>query len=74
MVLCRVGGSFAVIPHDTTGKLPDNLPVMNGHTAAVLDTDFNPFNDNIIASASEDCKVGSRRTTRRRARVIALCM
>jgi coronin-1B/1C/6 len=23
----------------------------------VLDTDFNPFNDHVIASASEDCKV-----------------
>jgi coronin-1B/1C/6 len=40
-----------------TGKLPDSLPVYNGHTAAVIDTDFNPFNNHIIASASEDCKV-----------------
>lgn len=50
------GGAFAVLPHTQVGKLPDNLPVFNGHAAAVLDTDFNPFNDHIIASASEDCK------------------
>ncbi|KAL2912462.1 Coronin-like protein crn1 [Polyrhizophydium stewartii] len=50
------GGAFTVIPHATTGKLPDNLPVFNGHSAAVLDTDFNPFNDHIVASASEDTK------------------
>ncbi|KAJ3319789.1 Coronin-2B [Boothiomyces sp. JEL0866] len=50
------GGAFTVLAHSQTGKLPDNLPVYNGHTAAVLDTDFNPFNDYIIASASEDCK------------------
>ncbi|KND02664.1 uncharacterized protein SPPG_01749 [Spizellomyces punctatus DAOM BR117] len=51
------GGAFAVIPHGTTGKLPETLPVYNGHTAAVLDTDFNPFNDHVVASASEDTKV-----------------
>ncbi|ORX77678.1 DUF1900-domain-containing protein, partial [Anaeromyces robustus] len=51
------GGSFAVIPLERTGKLQDNLPCFNGHSAPVLDTDFNPFNDNIIASSAEDCKV-----------------
>jgi len=51
------GGSFAVIPLERTGKLHDNPPCFNGHSATVLDTDFNPFNDNIIASSSEDCKV-----------------
>jgi hypothetical protein len=46
-----------VIPHHLTGKLPENLPLITGHTAAVLDTDFNPFNDTVIASASEDTNV-----------------
>lgn len=50
------GGAFTVIKHDKTGKLPDSLPVYNGHSGAVLDTDFHPYNDYIIASASEDCK------------------
>ncbi|KAI8575506.1 hypothetical protein K450DRAFT_261518 [Umbelopsis ramanniana AG] len=51
------GGAFVVIPHDTVGKLPDNYPLYRGHTAAVLDTDFHPFNDYVIASGAEDSKV-----------------
>jgi len=39
------------------GKVPDALPLCRGHSAAVLDTDFSPFNDNLVASASEDSKV-----------------
>lgn len=39
------------------GKLPENFPLYHGHTAPVLDTDFNPFNDYIVASGSEDTKV-----------------
>ena len=30
---------------------------MSGHSRQVLDIKWNPFNDNIIASASEDCTV-----------------
>ncbi|KAF7562180.1 hypothetical protein G7046_g1945 [Stylonectria norvegica] len=51
------GGAFAVIPLNEKGKLPDQMPLFRGHTAAVLDTDWNPFNDHMIASASEDGKV-----------------
>ncbi|KAH7162513.1 hypothetical protein B0J13DRAFT_12470 [Dactylonectria estremocensis] len=51
------GGAFAVIPLEEKGKIPDQIPLFRGHTAAVLDTDWNPFNDHIIASASEDGKV-----------------
>ncbi|KAI0014130.1 DUF1900-domain-containing protein [Xylariaceae sp. FL0662B] len=51
------GGAFAVIPLNERGKLPDVIPLFRGHTATVLDTDWNPFNDRIIASASEDGKV-----------------
>ena len=51
------GGAFGVIPVKQTGKLPENFPLFNGHSAAVLDTDFANFNDNIIASGAEDCKV-----------------
>ncbi|KAM7223626.1 protein of unknown function (DUF1900) domain containing protein [Rhypophila decipiens] len=51
------GGAFAVIPLNERGKLPDQLPLFRGHTAAVLDTDWNPFNDHVIASASDDGKV-----------------
>ncbi|KAK5653107.1 hypothetical protein OQA88_9205 [Cercophora sp. LCS_1] len=51
------GGAFAVIPLGEHGKVPDQIPLFRGHTAAVLDTDWNPFNDHIIASASDDGKV-----------------
>ncbi|ATY65122.1 Coronin crn1 [Cordyceps militaris] len=51
------GGAFAVIPLNERGKLPDQIPLFRGHTAAVLDTDWHPFNDRFIASASEDGKV-----------------
>ncbi|KAI1330411.1 DUF1900-domain-containing protein [Xylariaceae sp. FL0255] len=51
------GGAFAVIPLNEKGKLPDLIPLFRGHTAAVLDTDWNPFNDRQIASASDDGKI-----------------
>ncbi|ORY49053.1 DUF1900-domain-containing protein [Rhizoclosmatium globosum] len=49
------GGAFAVIPHANTGKI--DPPLFLGHTGAVLDTDFNPFNDHIVASGAEDSRV-----------------
>ncbi|CRG83415.1 Coronin-like protein crn1 [Talaromyces islandicus] len=51
------GGAFAVIPLEERGKLPEKIPLFRGHTAAVLDTDWNPFNDSLIASGSDDGKV-----------------
>ncbi|KAJ1657091.1 Coronin-like protein crn1 [Dispira simplex] len=50
------GGAFAVIPLEYTGKLPLEYPLFSGHSGPVLDTDFSPFNDNVIASASEDTR------------------
>lgn len=52
------GGAFAVVPLHEMGKLPDQVPLFRGHTAAVLDTDWNPFDDDVVASASDDGKVG----------------
>lgn len=51
------GGAFAVIPVNEKGRLPEQIPLFRGHTAPVLDTDWNPFNDRIIASGSDDGKV-----------------
>jgi len=60
-VLCEAsgGGAFAVIPwgKGNTGKVDAKLPLITGHKSPILDIDFNPFNDNLIASASEDCYV-----------------
>ncbi|CCF55996.1 hypothetical protein KAFR_0A05610 [Kazachstania africana CBS 2517] len=51
------GGAFAVIPVEEVGKAPDQVPLFRGHTAQVLDTDFDPFNDRRIASCSDDSKI-----------------
>lgn len=52
------GGSLAVIPNENQGKLAQgNVPLFAGHKGAVLDLDFNPFNDNLIASVSEDTTI-----------------
>lgn len=51
------GGAFAVIPVNEVGKCPDQIPLFRGHTAQVLDTDFDPFNDHRIASGSDDSKI-----------------
>ncbi|KAI4226573.1 MAG: hypothetical protein L6R36_003058 [Xanthoria steineri] len=50
------GGAFAVIPLNEKGRLPDQLPLFRGHKAVVLDTDWNPFDDSLIASGSDDGK------------------
>jgi len=47
------GGAFAVLNVNNKGKL-SQIPLVTGHTAEVLDIEFNPFNDNIIGSTSED--------------------
>jgi len=52
------GGALAVISNDNQGKLSQgNVPLFAGHKGAVLDIDFNPFNDNLIASVSEDTNI-----------------
>ncbi|KAE8232651.1 hypothetical protein CF326_g2307 [Tilletia indica] len=52
------GGAFAILPVARTGKLPDIYPLCRGHTAAILDTAFSPFDDNLVVSASDDGSVG----------------
>ncbi|KAI9797938.1 MAG: Coronin-like protein crn1 [Candelina submexicana] len=51
------GGAFAVIPINEKGRLPEQMPLFRGHTSAVLDTDWSPFDDSFIASGSDDGKV-----------------
>lgn len=52
------GGSFAVIPTSEKGKLPDRFPLFDGHRGPVLDTAWNPFDDNMVVSASDDGTIG----------------
>ncbi|KAH8091706.1 microtubule binding protein [Cristinia sonorae] len=60
------GGAFAILPlpspftglpHGLPTKIPDIIPLARSHTATVLDTDWSPFNDSIVASGAEDGKV-----------------
>ncbi|KZT38990.1 microtubule binding protein [Sistotremastrum suecicum HHB10207 ss-3] len=48
---------FAPLPHHLPSKLPDVIPLARGHTAPVLDTVWNPFDDSVVASGGEDGKV-----------------
>ncbi|XP_054253205.1 coronin-2A [Indicator indicator] len=54
---CSGGGSFLVIPIQKTGKLDPHYPRICGHKGNVLDIKWNPFNDFVIASCSEDTTV-----------------
>jgi len=47
------GGSFAVLSNENSGKL-GTIPLVAGHKGKVLDVDFSRFNDNLVASVSED--------------------
>jgi coronin-1B/1C/6 len=59
------GGAFAILPLPSPfnaipnfpHRLPDSLPLARSHTAPVLDTDWSPHNDSIVASGGEDGKV-----------------
>ncbi|XP_017779006.1 PREDICTED: coronin-2B-like, partial [Nicrophorus vespilloides] len=51
------GGAFVVLPIDCTGRLDFNASRVTGHRGAVLDIKWNPFDDNVIASCSDDCTI-----------------
>ncbi|XP_060060060.1 coronin-6 isoform X2 [Erinaceus europaeus] len=51
------GGAFMVLPLAKTGRVDKNYPLVTGHTAPVLDIDWCPHNDNVIASASDDTTI-----------------
>lgn len=51
------GGAFLVISLKKTGKIDPNAALVAGHKGAVLDIQWCPFDDNIIASASDDAIV-----------------
>ncbi|KAG2114589.1 uncharacterized protein F5147DRAFT_821859, partial [Suillus discolor] len=59
------GGPFTILPLPSTFaaipnfpyKLPEVIPLACSHTAPILDTDWSPHNDFIIALGGEDSKV-----------------
>ncbi|XP_048384194.1 coronin-2A-like isoform X2 [Stegostoma tigrinum] len=54
---CAGGGAFYIIPIGQTGKIDPLQPKVCGHRGNVLDIKWNPFDDYIIASSSEDSTV-----------------
>lgn len=54
------GGPVVVYPLNKPGRLPHNVPSLQVHKDAVLDFDFNPFNDNLLATGGEDCHIKVR--------------
>ena len=54
------GGAFQVLPLSWTGKVDYHFGrVANGHRAPVTDLKWSPFNDNVLATASDDSTVSS---------------
>ncbi|XP_053084799.1 coronin-1C-A isoform X2 [Pangasianodon hypophthalmus] len=51
------GGAFMVLPLQKSGRIDKSYPTVCGHTGPVLDIDWCPHNDQVIASGSEDCTV-----------------
>lgn len=51
------GGAMAVVPYDKTGGFHPDSPLITGHKGAILDFDFNPFHNQLIASASDDATI-----------------
>ncbi|KAH8096047.1 hypothetical protein JL720_3394 [Aureococcus anophagefferens] len=51
------GGPIAVVDHTATGAFPTGGPVLAGHKGAALDFDFHPFNEQLLASCSDDSTV-----------------
>ncbi|XP_077354854.1 coronin-1B isoform X1 [Festucalex cinctus] len=54
------GGAFLVVPVGKSGRIDQSHPTVCGHAAPVLDIQWSPHDDNIVASASEDCTVKVR--------------
>ncbi|XP_042343595.1 coronin-1C-A isoform X1 [Plectropomus leopardus] len=51
------GGAFLVLPLHKCGRIDKSYPTVCGHTGPVLDIEWCPHNDQVIASGSEDCTV-----------------
>jgi len=50
------GGAVGILDVARAGKLePTQVPLVSGHKGAVLDLEFDPFDDNVFATCSEDC-------------------
>lgn len=50
------GGALAIVSYADKGKQGSQPPCLDGHKGPVLDFDFNPFHDNIVATGGDDGK------------------
>ena len=46
--------TVAVFPAYNFKRFDNNIFLIKGHTGNVTDCDFSPYNDNLLATASED--------------------
>jgi hypothetical protein len=51
------GGPVMVLQHDTPSRLGASAKKLSVHKGTVVDLEFNPFVDNLLATCSEDCTV-----------------
>ena len=52
------GGQVYVGRHDRPGRFsPGSTPTLHGHSGAILDFEWNPFDDAMLATASEDTTI-----------------
>ncbi|XP_059140103.1 coronin-7-like [Physella acuta] len=51
------GGNLGYLPLNATGRQGGSLPIIQAHGDFVTDLDFSPFDDYLLATASQDNKV-----------------
>lgn len=52
------GGLVYVGRHDRPGRfIPGSTPTLHGHQGSILDFEWSPFDDSMLATASEDCTI-----------------
>mmetsp|Transcript_959 Transcript_959/g.1440 ORF Transcript_959/g.1440 Transcript_959/m.1440 type:complete len:454 (+) Transcript_959:132-1493(+) len=51
------GGPFIVLSYDKPGRFERSNPLVTGHTGNVLDFEWNPFHEQVLATCSEDTTV-----------------
>lgn len=56
-IAIEADAAFIVIPLNTTGRIDFLRCKVIGHSGQIFDLKWNLFNDNQIASASDDCTV-----------------
>ncbi|CAD7091004.1 unnamed protein product [Hermetia illucens] len=53
----HTGSSLAVLPIDDCGRKSKTMPLLHAHTDTIMDIEFSPFHDGLLATASQDCLV-----------------